>query len=599
MLHIFHKLGMPSEDNVFIFNGDLVDRGDHSCELVLLLFALKLSNPNSVFVNRGNHEEPHINIYSGFEEECIGKYDHRVFQMFHAVFVWLPYACTVNGKTLVLHAGLPADSSVTVEDIRQIARGPDVCSEELNWGKERWIRDLLWSDPHPDPAHVGIENSARGAGVLWGEDVTRHFFNKNNLTALVRSHQCVEAGVDVAHGERVYTVFSASNYCGTSGNLGAVLIQRHGCDKPTETYQWDPAEDAKMSGTVVSKRKSKEMRKEAAVTQATEYIIEHRAALLEYYKRSDLTRTGSVSFHTWAKGLSQVLQVRVAWNKLVSGLVGVEDMDDSCDCVLYEKWLGNFEVELKGGCREWQHEVVGKISAAVFQSGGDLQQAFKEMDADGSGEISPQEFRTAVRARLPSLAVLSDAQLEAVVKAFDRDGSGHVDVQEFEHLLNEHMAGASGAEVMATNENNEDDDEDSNEPKLRDTRDVIGIQWDTSFGKNNDDSFKAQPSSGGTMADHMERTLADAIAHLFYTHRRELFHVWHMHFDSAGSGSIGKDEFIASVRALDIAGGTGMLSDDALTGLANTLDADGDGRIDFNEFSKNIGRLVERVHGTG
>ena len=414
MLHIFHKLGMPSEDNVFIFNGDLVDRGDHSCELVLLLFALKLSNPNSVFVNRGNHEEPHINIYSGFEEECIGKYDHRVFQMFHAVFVWLPYACTVNGKTLVLHAGLPADSSVTVEDIRQIARGPDVCSEELNWGKERWIRDLLWSDPHPDPAHVGIENSARGAGVLWGEDVTRHFFNKNNLTALVRSHQCVEAGVDVAHGERVYTVFSASNYCGTSGNLGAVLIQRHGCDKPTETYQWDPAEDAKMSGTVVSKRKSKEMRKEAAVTQATEYIIEHRAALLEYYKRSDLTRTGSVSFHTWAKGLSQVLQVRVAWNKLVSGLVGVEDMDDSCDCVLYEKWLGNFEVELKGGCREWQHEVVGKISAAVFQSGGDLQQAFKEMDADGSGEISPQEFRTAVRARLPSLAVLSDAQLEAV-----------------------------------------------------------------------------------------------------------------------------------------------------------------------------------------
>jgi Ca2+-binding EF-hand superfamily protein/diadenosine tetraphosphatase ApaH/serine/threonine PP2A family protein phosphatase len=599
---------MPSSENVYVFNGDLVDRGDHSCEIVLLIFALKLSHPDAVFVNRGNHEEPHINIYSGFEEECVSKYDHRVFQTFHQAFVWLPYACLVNEKTLVLHAGLPADSkNVGLDDIRGIARGPDVCSEEANWGKERWIRDLTWSDPHPDPNFRGVEKSARGAGVLWGEDVTIEFFARNGLSALVRSHQCVDAGVDVAHGERVYTVFSASNYCGMSGNLGAVLIQRHGCDKPTETYQWDPREEAKMSAPVVSKRKSKEMRKAAAITQATEYIIEHRAALLEYFKRCDGKRTGAVSFHAWAKGLSQVLQVRLAWNQLVGGLVGPADMDDSCDGVLYEKWLGNFEVELKGGCKEWQHEVVSKISAAVFQNGGDLARAFAEMDADGSGEISPEEFRAAVRRRLPSLAVLSDAQLEAVVKAFDADGSGQVDVAEFEHLLNEHMAiassrGANGEpdENVATKtdaaaspcqgENAEPSDSAEpsvREPTLRDTRNVIGIQWDTSFGR------KAK----ATMADHMERTLADAIAHLFYTHRRELFHVWHATFDPDGTGSIAKDEFIASVRALDAAGGAQMLSEDALRGLAETLDSNGDGRIDFAEFSGNIGRIVERVHG--
>jgi Ca2+-binding EF-hand superfamily protein/diadenosine tetraphosphatase ApaH/serine/threonine PP2A family protein phosphatase len=602
LLHIFGKLGMPSAQNVFVFNGDLVDRGDHGCELVLLIFALKLSTPNCVFVNRGNHEEPHINIYSGFEEECIGKYDHRVFQLFHAVFVWLPYACVVNGKTLVLHAGLPEDASVTLGDIRGIARGPDVCSEEQNLGKERWIRDLLWSDPHPDANFRGIEKSARGAGVLWGEDVTKQFLKKNSLACLVRSHQCVEAGVDVTHGERVYTVFSASNYCGTSGNLGAVLIQRQNCEKPTETYQWDPSVDAKMSGTVVSKRKSKEMRKEAAVTQATEYIIEHRSALLEYYKRSDAAKTGTVSFHVWAKGLSQVLQVRLAWNKLSSGLVQVEDMDEACDCVRYEKWLNNFEVELKGGCREWQHEVVGKISAAVFQSGGDLARAFKEMDADGSGEISPAEFRAAVRTRLPSLAVLSDAQLEAVCRAFDVDGSGQVDVAEFERALKEHVTGAtrgSGNEV----ESAESTRETPPAPTLRDRREVIGVQWDTSFGKGRKSGNQSlagdEMNSKQTTAKHVERTLADAIARLFYTHRRELFHVWHAHFVSDGSGSIGRDEFIASVRALDEADGAGgMLSDDALAGLADTLDANGDGRIDFNEFSQNIGRLVERVHGS-
>jgi hypothetical protein len=48
--------GLPSEKNIYIFNGDLVDRGDHACEIVLLVFALKLADPRSVYVNRGNHE---------------------------------------------------------------------------------------------------------------------------------------------------------------------------------------------------------------------------------------------------------------------------------------------------------------------------------------------------------------------------------------------------------------------------------------------------------------------------------------------------------------------------------------------------------------
>ena len=372
---------MPSSDNIFIFNGDLVDRGDHSCEIVLLIFALKLRCPDAVFVNRGNHEEPHINIYGGFEEECVAKYDHGVFQAYHAAFLWLPYACVVNGRALVLHAGLPADETVGVSHVRSLARGPDVCSEEANWGKEGWIRDMLWSDPHPDPEFRGMEQSARGAGVLWGEDATIAFLERENLSAIVRSHQCVPNGVAIQHGGRVFTVFSASNYCGSSGNLGAVLIFRHGNDRPTETYQWDPYKDPKMSGTIITKRSGKELKRAAAVQQATEYIVEHRAALLAYFRRGDPRKTGWVSFHGWAKALAQVLQVRLAWNKLVSSLVGPDDMDASCDGVLYERWLRRFSVELKGGCREWQDEVVAKISSAVLQSGGNLRRAFREIDA--------------------------------------------------------------------------------------------------------------------------------------------------------------------------------------------------------------------------
>ena len=65
----------------------------------------------------------------------------------------------------------------------------------------------------------------------------------------------------------------------------------------------------------------KEIRRRAAVQQASEYVVEHRAALLEYFKRVDVGGRGVVSFYEWARGLAQVLQVRLAWQKLVSGLV--------------------------------------------------------------------------------------------------------------------------------------------------------------------------------------------------------------------------------------------------------------------------------------
>ena len=43
--NIFELNGLPSEENPYLFNGDFVDRGSFSIEIIMLFFSLKLLYP--------------------------------------------------------------------------------------------------------------------------------------------------------------------------------------------------------------------------------------------------------------------------------------------------------------------------------------------------------------------------------------------------------------------------------------------------------------------------------------------------------------------------------------------------------------------------
>ncbi|CAF2300382.1 unnamed protein product [Brassica napus] len=213
LLNIFELNGLPSEENPYLFNGDFVDRGSFSVEIILTLFAIKCMSPSSIYLARGNHESKSMNKIYGFEGEVRSKLSEKFVDLFAEVFCYLPLAHVINEKIFVVHGGLFSVDGVKLSDIRAIDRFCEPPEEGL-------MCELLWSDPQPLP---GRGPSKRGVGLSFGGDVTKRFLEDNNLDLVVRSHEVKDEGYEVDHDGKLITVFSAPNYCDQMGNKGAFI----------------------------------------------------------------------------------------------------------------------------------------------------------------------------------------------------------------------------------------------------------------------------------------------------------------------------------------------------------------------------------------
>ncbi|KAE8701964.1 Serine/threonine-protein phosphatase BSL2-like protein [Hibiscus syriacus] len=209
LMRLFDEYGFPSTagDITYI---DYLFLGDY------------IEYPENVHLIRGNHEAADINALFGFRIECIERMGENdgiwAWTRFNQLFNFLPLAALIEKKIICMHGGI-GRSIHSVEQIEKLERPITMDAGSII------LMDLLWSDPTENDSIEGLRPNARGPGlVTFGPDRVTDFCKKNKLQLIIRAHECVMDGFERFAQGQLITLFSATNYCGTANNAGAILV---------------------------------------------------------------------------------------------------------------------------------------------------------------------------------------------------------------------------------------------------------------------------------------------------------------------------------------------------------------------------------------
>jgi protein phosphatase len=194
----FLKKMSAGKDAVLVFLGDYGDRGPQSPELYYVVLSLKLAFPEQVVLLRGNHEgpsslmpSPHdlpMQLHRRFKQEWV-----PIYTKLGELFECLCNAAYVPRRYLMVHGGLP----VNLRSLKALSEA-DADSPLLE--------ELLWNDPNEEIA--GVLPSPRGAGSLFGKNITQRVLKKISVPIVIRGHEPAQEGYKINHDGKILTLFS-------------------------------------------------------------------------------------------------------------------------------------------------------------------------------------------------------------------------------------------------------------------------------------------------------------------------------------------------------------------------------------------------------
>jgi len=170
---------------------------------------------------RGNHEGPEDLLASPHDlpmqfHERFGEDGREAYAKIRELFKHLYNALLVEERYLMIHGGLPPEAKTI----------GDLAYAHINHPKQRLLEDMLWSDP--TEVIKGACESPRGAGKLFGENITNEALRRFDVKTLIRGHEPCRDGFKINHRGKVLTLFSRKGppYFNINGSYLDVELSR-------------------------------------------------------------------------------------------------------------------------------------------------------------------------------------------------------------------------------------------------------------------------------------------------------------------------------------------------------------------------------------
>lgn len=445
---IFYKNGLPSGNNAYVFNGDFVDRGKNSIEVLMILFVSFLVYPNDMHLNRGNHEDFMMNLRYGFTKEILQKYKihgKKILQILEDVYTWLPIGTVIDNEILVIHGGISESTDlnllhrldrhkmksvlippVTIDEehadqrksklgaITQGMKASGNLSEQLTKREWEQVVDILWSDPRGKRGC--FPNTSRGGGCYFGPDITAKILSKFQLKLLIRSHECKPEGYEIAHEGKVITVFSASNYYEEGSNRGAYIRMASGIQPRFFQYQVTRTTRLRPLRQRVSLMES------SAIRILKEKMISRKTDLVNAFQLQDRNKSGKLTLSQWAFAMENVLGLNLPWRSLSPHLIKT-DRDGNVD------YMFSFQdIHIQKPVKE----VHSSLVETLYRYRSDLHIIYDIIDTDHSGLVSMEEFRAMWKLFNSHYGVrIEESQVDELAERMDLNKDGSIDFNEF------------------------------------------------------------------------------------------------------------------------------------------------------------------------
>ena len=602
---------------------------------------LNRGNHESIDMNARSFREG-----GGFAQEVGAKYDSNTFTLFQEIFNLLPLAVRVNSEVLVVHGGLCRTAAATLDQLRKVQRVRPVPVSTAD-KRDTLFFDTMWADPQPLDG-VGLSAARGAGCVTFGPDITRKFCEMNRLRMVIRSHEVPKTmtGVHVQHDGRLVTVFSASNYCGRIGNTGGTMLlspqleyqlMEHWAPTVAELLAMEEAERVEEAEEPSVRRsqfsqEADSLMSDDILVKMKELVAEHKRRLLLHYETKD-RGDGCVSIDAWLGGLRAIVGDFLPWEQMIDDLV-VTEADGS---VKYRPFLSRYRVSHNDD--GWQARLLSKLYSELaakdltgtlsffdvnkdgvvtmdellgvlrrFNFGiaehsldqlasrmlrgqpsmrtAELIDAFALEYRDLHGERTPPDWAAPLLQSVSRQCTVRPRDTVDLFRSFDTDGNGYISYDEFTKAMLT-LGGGGGAgkpqdaaakERMATMLADlakwVDHDQSGS---------INYLEFCAAFRVADGGAEKATGQGGGGM-----REIVDSLLHLFFQHRFSLKRAFEF-FDVNGDGVLSPDEFRAAVRDLstletdDGAVPLGLTAEQT-DNLVASLDTDGDGFIDYEEF---------------